>query len=90
MSVEQLRRDAIPLRAHSHYDQWETGTGAKTVFFLKKSPGRDGNLRVFVAGLLKRPNDRGSVYDYSVSGTTVTFTVAPAAAAAICFSLISA
>jgi hypothetical protein len=55
-----------------------TGNGSTTVFTLTGNPGDVANLDVSVNGLTKIP-----VTDYVWNGTTVTFTAAPAAAAAI-------
>lgn len=76
------------------YTNWQTGNGAKTEFILPKDVARLDDLLVCVAGLVKRPSDQGTAYDYKVRGITpgysgqrnaVTFTVAPAAGAAIGF-----
>lgn len=55
-----------------------TGNGSTTAFTLTGNPGDIANLDVSVNGLTKIP-----VTDYVWNGTTVTFNVAPAAAAAI-------
>lgn len=55
-----------------------TGNGVTTGFTLSAAPGAVANTEVSVNGLRKTPGA-----DYSVSGTTLTFTSAPAAAAVI-------
>lgn len=50
------------------------GTGAQTAFTMSGSPGADNNAEVFVSGVRQTPGD-----DYTVSGTTLTFTAAPPA-----------
>ena len=55
-----------------------TGNGSTTAFTLTGNPGNTANLDVSVSGLTKIP-----VTDYVWNGTTVTFNVAPSAAAPI-------
>lgn len=50
------------------------GTGAQTAFTLSANPGAIANLEVFVGGVRQTPTT-----NYTVSGTTLTFFVAPAA-----------
>lgn len=49
-----------------------SGTGAQTAFTLSAAPGSVQGVLVFVAGVRQRPT-----LDYTVSGTTLTFGVAP-------------
>lgn len=49
-----------------------SGTGSQTAFTLSAQPGTVANLEVFVAGVRQIPST-----DYSVSGVTLTFVVAP-------------
>ncbi|MDV2964541.1 glycosyl hydrolase family 28-related protein [Nitratireductor aquimarinus] len=49
------------------------GDGAETDFTLPESPEDAGNLFVAIGGVLQRPG-----VDFTVSGTTLSFTVAPA------------
>jgi hypothetical protein len=86
MSKVALRDDLIATRLHTHWDQWDGGTGTKTVYHLTKTPI---NLKVYISGLLKRPNVPGTAHDYSLSGSTVTFTVAPANGVDILFAQVS-
>lgn len=65
-------------RTHRHYIEWFIGDGATLEFVLSKTPANVSQLMVFVAGLLMRPNDRATVYDYALNGARVKFTVAPA------------
>lgn len=78
------------------YTIWATGDGAKVEFPIGKNVMRLDDLIVKVAGLTLRPFDKGTAFDYKVRGlsdavgypgdnNTVKFTVAPAAAANICF-----
>lgn len=50
-----------------------SGTGAQTAFTLSATPANVQSCLVFVAGVRQRPT-----LDYTVSGTTLTFGVAPA------------
>ena len=54
------------------------GNGTQTVFVLQRSPGALGNCDVSVDGQTYVPN-----VDFSLSGATLTFTVAPTAGAEI-------
>ncbi len=49
-----------------------SGTGTQTVFTLTSAPGTAANCRTVVDGITLTPSD-----DYNVSGTTITFAVAP-------------
>lgn len=51
-----------------------SGTGAQTAFTLSQNPGAIGNLEVFISGVRQAPGS-----DYTVSGTTLTFSSAPPA-----------
>ena len=51
-----------------------SGTGAQTAFTLSQNPGAIANLEVFLSGVRQAPTT-----DYTVSGTTLTFTSAPPA-----------
>lgn len=55
-----------------------TGTGAQTLFVLQRAPGAVGNCDVSVDGQTYVPN-----VDFSLSGATLTFTVAPIVGAEI-------
>lgn len=83
--------------AHKHYLQWATGDGAEDEFALEVTVLRLENVRVYVSGVLMRPDDRGTAYDYAVRGLTpgyegdsnrVRFTAAPANGADIAFELV--
>lgn len=82
--------------AHRQYTIWATGDGATTDFAIGKRVARLDDLVVKVAGLLLRPYDKGTAYDYKVRGlsdpigypgdqNTVRITVAPALNVNICF-----
>ncbi len=47
------------------------GTGAQTAFTLSSAPGSENNTWVFISGVYQQKDT------YSVSGTTLTFSVAP-------------
>jgi hypothetical protein len=49
-----------------------SGTGAQTAFTLSSTPGSLGSLEVYVHGVRQTPTT-----DYTISGTTLTFTTAP-------------
>jgi hypothetical protein len=49
-----------------------SGTGAQTAFTLSGTPGSLGSLEVFISGVRQVPGT-----NYTVSGTTLTFVVAP-------------
>jgi hypothetical protein len=49
-----------------------SGTGAQTAFTLAGTPGSIGSLEVYISGVRQVP-----VSDYTLSGTTLTFTSAP-------------
>lgn len=58
------------------------GTGAQTAFTLSGSPVSIGGLEVFLHGVRQVPNT-----DYTLSGTTLTFTSAPPSGTANIFAL---
>jgi hypothetical protein len=53
------------------------GTGAQTAFTLSSAPGHNSAVNVWVDGVWQEP-DGDNINDYSISGTTLTFTSAPA------------
>lgn len=77
------------VRTHQHYRSTAVGDGAKTAFFLPKTPTNSDQLHVYVSGLLKTPAAPGVPNDYSLSANKVTFVAAPAAAAPISFLMVS-
>ena len=60
-----------------------TGNGATTAFVLSDAPIGSGALWVYVNGI-----EQQLTTDYSLSGSTVTFVTAPAAAQSIDFTYI--
>ena len=50
------------------------GTGAQTAFTLSSAPASLASTEVYIAGVCQRPTT-----DFTLSGTTLTFTTAPAA-----------
>lgn len=65
--------DSAVASPSSFTSQAFSGTGVQTVFTLSTAPSSIQSLLVFVSGLRLRPT-----LDYTVSSTTLTFTVAPA------------
>lgn len=53
--------------------QFFNGTGAQTAFTLSSAPGSANALIVAISGVVQKPNT-----DFTVAGTTLTFTTAPA------------
>lgn len=49
-----------------------TGNGSQTVYTLSQAPGADANLATYVSGIRQRPGT-----DFTTSGTSLTFAVAP-------------
>lgn len=76
-------------RSHQHYQEWFTGDGVKTRFALAKTPRDATQIHVFVAGLRKRPAERGTAFDFSIAGSVLVFVAAPAAAANVCVDHVS-
>lgn len=62
------------LAAEYTYSQTFNGTGSQTVFTLSSAPGALSNTDVYISGVHQLPTTH-----YTLSGTTVTFTTAPAA-----------
>ena len=79
----------VSSRLSQPYLQHATGDGATTTFYLDHEPTSPQGVLVFVSGLAKRPSLNGTANDYSLSGTALTFTVAPGAAAPILFFTLS-
>jgi hypothetical protein len=76
-------------RTHQHYQDWATGDGVKTLYFLTKTPRDVSQLAVYVNGARKRPKDRATAYDFSLSSNNVLFVVAPPNGQYVCFDIIS-
>lgn len=77
IDADELFKNGVPFEqtvayANKNY-QLLNGTGAQTSFPLTEDPGSLGNLYVSVGGSDLKPG-----IDYNYSGTTLTFTVAPA------------
>lgn len=75
---------ALPSRSHEHRQVWFTGDGTTTQYALDWTPRDVSQIAVYVAGARQRPADRGTAYDFSLTGSTITFSSAPAGSAAIC------
>lgn len=66
--------DLLTIGASANFlTQTFSGDGTDTTFTLSATPGNVENLDVFVSGVRQTPTT-----DYTVSGTTLTFTTAPA------------
>ena len=67
---------ATPVNSNTHIDEFN-GDGSTTAFTLTRTPAANSaaNYAVFIDNIYQR---YGSSYAYSVSGTTITFTSAPA------------
>lgn len=59
--------------SNNFYYQTFNGDGSTTSFTLSSNPGVVGNINVYISGVAKLP-----VTDFNISGTTLTFTSAPA------------
>lgn len=65
--------DLITIAGSANFvPQTFSGDGSTTAFTLSGNPGGVGNLHVYIAGVRQTPTT-----DYTVSGTTLTFTSAP-------------
>lgn len=73
-----VNRDGSDLITAAAYGNWRTdvfnGTGAQIAFILTQDPGNVNNTDVAIGGVTQTPG-----VDYTVSGTTLTFTSAPPA-----------
>lgn len=76
-------------RTHQHYTQAATGDGSTTFFALLKTPSNPSQIMVYVAGLRLTASNRGVANDYTVTGSTITFTAAPANGVPITFDFVS-
>lgn len=78
IDADEIYKNGVPFEQSVAYSnklyQLFSGTGAQTNFTLQADPGSLGNLYVSVGGSDLKPG-----IDYNYSGTTLTFTVAPAA-----------
>lgn len=77
IDADEIYKDGVPFEQEIAYAnklyQLFSGTGAQTVFTLAEDPASLGNLYVSVAGADLKPG-----IDYTYSGTSLSFTVAPA------------
>lgn len=55
--------------------EFGTGNGSSSGFGLSATPINSNGVAVFVDGILQRP---GASFDYTISGSTITFNTAPA------------
>lgn len=63
---------ASGLASEYTYSQVFSGNGSQTVFVLSSVPGALSNTDVYISGVHQMPT-----VDYTISGTTLTFTTAP-------------
>jgi hypothetical protein len=54
-----------------------TGNNSTTAFTLSVTPTAAANLNIFISGVYQNSKDSGGAANYTVSGTTLTFTTAP-------------
>jgi len=59
-----------------------TGNNSTTAFTLSVTPTAAANLNIFISGVYQNSKDSGGTANYTVSGTTLTFTTAPPTTAA--------
>ena len=54
-----------------------TGNNSTTAFTLSTTPTSADNLNIFISGVYQNSKDSGGTANYTVAGTTLTFTTAP-------------
>jgi hypothetical protein len=54
-----------------------TGDNSTTGFTLSTTPNSADNINIYISGVYQNSLDSGGVANYSVAGTTLTFTTAP-------------
>ena len=54
-----------------------TGNNSTTAFTLSTTPSSADNVNIFISGVYQNSLDSGGTANYTVSGTTLTFTTAP-------------
>ena len=54
-----------------------TGNNSTTAFTLSTTPSSADNVNIFISGVYQNSLDSGGSANYTVSGTTLTFTTAP-------------
>ena len=54
-----------------------TGNNSTTAFTLSTTPSSADNINIFISGVYQNSKDSGGSDNYSVAGTTLTFTTAP-------------
>ena len=54
-----------------------TGNNSTTAFTLSVTPSSADNVNIFISGVYQNSVDSGGTANYTVSGTTLTFTTAP-------------
>ena len=59
-----------------------TGNNSTTAFTLSVTPSSADNINIFISGVYQNSVDSGGTANYTVSGTTLTFTTAPPTTAA--------
>ena len=59
-----------------------TGNNSTTAFTLSVTPSSADNINIYISGVYQNSLDSGGTANYSVAGTTLTFTTAPPTTAA--------
>jgi hypothetical protein len=59
-----------------------TGNNSTTAFTLSVTPSSADNINIFISGVYQNSKDSGGTANYTVAGTTLTFTTAPPTTAA--------
>ena len=59
-----------------------TGNNSTTAFTLSTTPSSADNINIYISGVYQNSLDSGGSANYSVAGTTLTFTTAPPTTAA--------
>jgi hypothetical protein len=59
-----------------------TGNNSTTAFTLSTTPSSADNINIYISGVYQNSLDSSGVANYSVAGTTLTFTTAPPTTAA--------
>ena len=54
-----------------------TGNNSTTAFTLSVTPSSADNINIFISGVYQNSKDSGGTANYTVAGTTLTFTTAP-------------
>lgn len=75
-------------RTHIHYQDYFTGDGTETRFALSHTPRDTTQMAVYVAGLRLMPKQRAIAHDFTLDGSVLLLTTAPANLAPIVVDLV--